>query len=420
MFNKFSSHLTLIAFGSILGVFNSQTPATAAFFTGVGDLPGGGFSSAATSVSADGSIVGGISFSEAGPDGEAFLWTAETGLMGLGDLPGGDFLSGVFGVSDDGLAAAGASFSAESALSMPPLQSFHWTAETGLVPLGDLPGGTFSSFTLSISGDGRVVVGDSDSASGREAFRWSAETGMVGLGDFEGGDFDSTVVSASFDGSVIVGTGTNSIGKMALRWTEEAGLSELGDLPGGEIFSTAASVSNDGLVVAGRSSSANSSASGLPVTLASGTEAFRWTAEMGMIGLGDLAGGNFFSTATAISGDGSIIVGQSEGAFGEEPFIWDSLNGMRSLTEVLTNDFDLELGSWTNLTATEISSDGSTIVGLGLNPDGNLEGWIAGLDSQPVPVPEPRSTGGTLVLLGLIGMRLFKPRFQEQKIKTIS
>ena len=62
----------------------------------------------------------------------------------------------------------------------------------------------------------------------------------------------------------------------------------------------------------------------------------------------------------------------------------------------------------------------STIVGLGLNPDGNLEGWIAGLDSQPVPVPEPRSTGGTLVLLGLIGMRLFKPRFQEQKIKTIS
>ncbi len=417
MFNRFSSHLTLVAFGSILGILNSQTPATAAFFTGIGDLPGGVFSSAATSVSGEGSIVGGISFSEQGPQGEAFLWTAETGLVPLGDLPGGDFLSGVFGVSDDGLVAAGASFSSESALSMPPLQSFRWTAETGLVPLGDLPGGSFSSFTVSISGDGSVVVGDSDSASGREAFRWTAETGMVGLGDFEGGIFDSTAVSASFDGSVIVGTGNNSIGQTAYRWTEETGLVELGDLPGGEIFSTAATISSDGLVVAGRSSSANSSAGGLPVTLASGTEAFRWTPETGMIGLGDLPGGNFFSTATAISGDGSIIVGQSQGAFGQEPFIWNSLDGMRSLTQVLTDDLGLELGNWTNLTATEISSDGSTIVGLGLNPEGNLEGWVASLDPEPIQVPEPTSARGTLALFGFISIGLLMKR---QKIKTRS
>lgn len=57
----------------------------------------------------------------------------------------------------------------------------------------------------------------------------------------------------------------------------------LGDLPGGAVFSTSVDVSGDGSVVVGNSSSAN------------GTEAFRWTQAGGMVGLGDLAGGAFFS-----------------------------------------------------------------------------------------------------------------------------
>ncbi|NEO96604.1 MAG: PEP-CTERM sorting domain-containing protein [Moorea sp. SIO3G5] len=337
MLNRLYSKLTIFAVGGVFGIFASQAPATAAFFRGVGDLLGGGLNSSANRVSGDGSVVGGISSSEAAPEGEAFLWTLDNGLRPLGFLAGGENgPSGVFGVSDDGLVAAGASLSPESAESAPPLQSFRWTAETGLVPLGDLPGGAFSSFTLNISGDGSVVVGNSQSASGTEAFRWTEETGMVGLGDLAGGAFFSTATNTSFDGSVVVGNSIVSTGSEGFRWTAETGLVGLGDLPGGEIFSNATSISNDGLVIVGASSSANSLDPGA-------REAYRWTAENGMVGLGDLPGGNFSSVALAVSGDGSIIVGQSESSLGQEPFIWDSLHGMRSLIQLLANDFGLDV-----------------------------------------------------------------------------
>ena len=41
-----------------------------------------------------------------------------------------------------------------------------------LTALGDLPGGSFSSNALAISGDGSVVAGTSEGGSGTEAFRW--------------------------------------------------------------------------------------------------------------------------------------------------------------------------------------------------------------------------------------------------------
>ena len=76
---------------------NAATP----FFMGLGDLPGGSFSSGASSISADGSVVVGSSavatvlvpgrppFSQT--LSEAFRWTQASGMVGLGDLPGGPF-----------------------------------------------------------------------------------------------------------------------------------------------------------------------------------------------------------------------------------------------------------------------------------------------------------------------------------------
>src|SRR5688500_15710130 len=76
------------------------------------------------------------------------------------------------------------------------------------VPLGELPGSTYRSEAAAVSGDGRVVVGTSYSDNGKEAFRWTAETGMVGLGNVPeapAGRFEFGVTGVSFDGSVIVG-----------------------------------------------------------------------------------------------------------------------------------------------------------------------------------------------------------------------
>ena len=127
-------------------------------------------------------------------------------------------------------------------------------------------------------------------------------------------------------------------------------------------------------------------------------EAFRWTSGGGMVGLGDLPGGSFYSTASSVSGDGSVVVGYGSSASGGEAFIWDEMNGMRSLEDVLTNAYSLNLTGWLLYDATTISADGHTIVGYGTNPLGQTEAWAATLG----PVPEPCT--GLLVLTGLLGL----------------
>ena len=69
---------------------------------GLGDLPGGNFSSAAFDVTGDGSVlVGQASSAASGSVFEAYRW--EGGVMAaLGDLPGGDFDSRAYAISDDG------------------------------------------------------------------------------------------------------------------------------------------------------------------------------------------------------------------------------------------------------------------------------------------------------------------------------
>lgn len=153
-------------------------------------------------------------------------------------------------------------------------------------PLGDLPGGTFGSWALDVSGDGSVAVGRSRSASGNEGFRWTSGGGMVGLGDLPGGNFDSPAYGVSANGLVLVGRSTSSSGVEAFRWTSGSGLVDLGDLPGGGHSSFARDVSADGWVVVGRSRS----------TL--GYEAFRWTSGGGMVGLGELPGGRLLQLCT--------------------------------------------------------------------------------------------------------------------------
>ena len=81
--------------------------------------------------------------------------------------------------------------------------------------LGDLPGGQIASFATAVSADGSVVVGESSSAASDccgEAFRWSVETGMMPLGDLPGGfdHFQSSAQGVSADGSVVVGIGSST------------------------------------------------------------------------------------------------------------------------------------------------------------------------------------------------------------------
>ncbi len=328
-------------------------------------------------------------------------------FYGLGDLPGGTSYSRATGVSPDGLAVVGESDSGE-----PNYEGFLWW--NGMMTgLGDLPGGAFTSRGTAVSSEGFVVVGSSESPNGVEAFVWQNGV-MTALGDDPNGEFNSIATSISADGTKIVGYGTFGAhaDKQAYVW-ENGVMSGLGDLPGAGFRSFGFDCSSDASVVVGWSESANgmegfrwaggvmTALGGLTTPITSiamgvsgdgsvvvgysysdlGGQSFRWKDGV-MSGLGDLPGGNFYGRAFAASGDGAIVVGMSTVGPGNEEqdqaaYVWDPYNGMRKLQDVLVNTYGLDLTGWILTRATDVSYDGSTIVGVGINPSGDMEGWIA-------------------------------------------
>lgn len=120
-------------------------------------------------------------------------------------------------------------------------------------------------------------------------------------------------------------------------------------------------VSADGTVVVGTSA------------LYSGV--FRWTQGDGMLGLG-MDGLKVYN----VSADGSVIVA---GMIWDVPpgyntaYYWTEETGWVSLYDLLVDTYGLDLTGWTLSAATDVSDDGQTIVGIGFNPSGQYEAWIA-------------------------------------------
>ena len=154
--------------------------------------------------------------------------------------------------------------------------------------------------------------------------------------------------------AVVLGTATLTlVGSSA----QAASFSGLGDLPGGSFSSNATAVSADGSVVVGSSRSSN------------GLEAFRWEAG-NMVGLGTLSSGFFSSTANGVSADGSVVVGHSNtGLFGTEAFRWEAGNmvGLGHLT-----------GGGVFSFAHDVSDNGSVVVGFSVDPNEEAFRWEAG------------------------------------------
>lgn len=159
----------------------------------------------------------------------------------------------------------------------------------------------------------------------------------------------------------------------AFRWTEETGIEGLGFLPGGGQYSVAYRVSGDGSTIVGESDSYNSWA-----------EAFYWTEESGMVGLGFLPGvGNLASAAYSANSDGSVIVGSSGG----NAFRWEKNVGMQRI-----GDLD---GGRVFSVASDVSADGNVIVGYsdGYNEDEAFR-WVKGDPSGMRSVQEILTSEG--------------------------
>jgi probable HAF family extracellular repeat protein len=117
-----------------------------------------------------------------------------------------------------------------------------------------------------------------------------------------------------------------------------------------------------------------------------GYHAFRWTQSTGMITLLPPNAPVWDTEAFAVSADGSIIVGTYSDNVWSGAFIWDAVNGIRSLRDLLVNQLHLDLTGWTSLgTATGISADGLTVVGTGSKntPSFHQEAWIATSPNPP-------------------------------------
>lgn len=373
-------------------------------FQGLGDLPGGAFHSHASAVSADGSTVVGSGSSHASLSGQAFRWTAPGGMQAL------EFTGGVGNLGGSAGSCAGNDVPTPHSLawavnangsaivgdwnydSCDGPEAFLWTPASGMQGLG-------ADSATGVSANGSTVVG----SSGLQGFRWTAAGGMQPLGALPGGDYGpptSHARAVSGDGSIVVGVGFNYYRpapddewgwtittEEAFRWTAAGGMQGLGTLPSSGSSSWASAISLDGSTIVGGSI----------------THAFRWTESGGMQSLGDppiIIGDHSESWASAVSGDGSVIVGnETAGAF-----IWDEARGMRSLGDVLVNDYRLNLNGWVLRDATSISADGLTIVGNGVNPAGQVEAWIAVIP-EPAALPLLALAGGAL-----LGRRCRTPR----------
>lgn len=363
MMKRIGTLVVAVASWGVVSVASGSVPS----FQGIGDLRGGQYRSRITAVSANGQVVIGDAYSDLG--GEAFRW--EDGVMlGLGDLPGGRYGSIARAVSADGSVIAGV-----ATIDSDTNVAFRW--ENGIMSalpsLPGLPGYPSPSIPDGVSGDGRIIVGHGYTPEGQRAARW--ENGVVSL--LPEGNDGSYAISAnaiSTDGSTIVGTAVvPGIGLQAFRTTDADGLVPLRTTIVGDEASYAYGVSATGSVIVGRDEQAAGFIS----------EGFRW--ENGsMMSLGSQT-----PDGRAVSADGStVILG----------YLWQQGIGVRLVSDVLTSDYGLDLGGWTALHAVDVSDDGTVIVGNGINPDGNHEGWIA-------TIPEPASVVLSMVGVGVVGMR---------------
>lgn len=206
--------------------------------------------------------------------------------------------------------------------------------------LGVLDASHQFSQAVAVSGNGQHVAGNSGVGlfDQMRGFRWSQGFGMTDMGTAPDSDF-YFALGISNDGNTITGgyqPGTGA--SAAFRWTSGSGFQLLAGLSDGDSAS-GAGISADAQFIAGTSFGSNS-------------RAVRWDSAGTPQDLGVLPG-KLNSSANAISGDGTTVVGECDFT---TPFVWTQAGGMQPLQTV------------EGATAFAVNFDGSVAAGYeGLN-----------------------------------------------------
>ena len=337
------------------------------------------------SISADGLSVAGSVDSEVHEceSCRAYYWNKDTGMVFIGDLPGGRVEASVNSISRDGR-VVGTSWSGNASA-----EAFQWSLGSEISNLGKFPENFIKSSALDISEDGSTIVGDLYTRSrGVEPYYWNRTEGYVPFGRLATGS--SWAVDVSADGSVIVGYGYNEDSvQEAFLWTKEKGHILLGDLPGHGFLSKAYDVSGDGTTVVGYSST-RSDCGGLCNPHGVLNRAFRWTEDEGMVDLGFLSGGNDYSVAYSVSHDGSIIIGSSGSA--SKFFIWTKSEGIQDFGKFMDSRVSFNRTDWNLKPLRLIDNHGvTTLVGVGRYLDEDPVLWHIELKRPDLEVIPPES-----------------------------
>lgn len=359
----------IIRTSALVGALLVSVSTHAQSFTLVG-LPPNGTSTRAQGISADGRVVSGMSTNAAGL-ASGWSWTRETGLT---TIPSAGLMptTNSFGISGDGTWMVGETGGSRQEN---PKSAYRYNRLTGeFQNLGGLSG-SVRSRALDASADGSVVVGYSDLGPSalNVAWRWTPEGGMQTFENLFG---LSTAHAVSADGNTIVGVvqGDNT---RPWVWRAGVGVQQLPRVS--EFGSHAYGVNSTGDLIVGDD----------------GGEGVLWRNGV-RESLGFLP--NTSCIAHAISDDGSVIVGQIFGTSSPRTTagIWQRDRGWLRLSEYLA-EIGVNVPSNVTLTsATNISSDGRTIVGYSNGPIG----FVA-----TIPAP----CIGTLVM-GAIGVLMHRRR----------
>jgi probable HAF family extracellular repeat protein len=220
------------------------------------------------------------------------------------------------------------------------------------IPLGQMPGSTFGTYGNSISGDGNVVVGHGwITGSDAAAFRWTRTGGYENLAAGRADVVDSNAYDVNADGSVVVGYNRKAnFEHLGFRWTVGGGME---DLPMYEV----ADVSGDGTLMVGMNV---------------------WRNTNGQTGSFGFLGGNNYTSALGVSGNGQVVVGFSETSPNRyaHAFRWTPTGGIQ----------DLGVTNGTESDARGVSGNGLTIVGEARDGGGFWRAfrWTASLGMRDI------------------------------------
>lgn len=193
----------------------------------------------ATGVAGD-EVVGAASFGPTASSRQGFTWNPRDGLRYLGTLGGASVFSYATGVNQ-ALTTSGWTDASDGSFALRPVA---WVAGV-IQDLGTLGGASATALAMNAAGD---IVGESDTAT-REvhATLWPLEGGIMDL-DTTAGPFRHSVANAMNASRTVVGQARFGDQSHGFAWTATGGMQDLGALAGDNV-SSAHGVSDRGVIV---------------------------------------------------------------------------------------------------------------------------------------------------------------------------